>query len=160
VPDYNKRLATIPYYIYDEAAGSPSPILEQQGTEASSTNLNAYGVAADRIRSRERHCGKSDFQLWWRLLQNSRVKAVSTFMSKDVLADVVGEIIESNTTEIQAWLQSPTRDNLPLYYVGAPGKVIGRVMKRGALRATDCIHAVMLKKNASGDWSVVTAFAE
>jgi RHS repeat-associated protein len=43
---------TTTYYIYDEAAGSPNPILEEQGSGTNPTIVNAYGVAADGIRAR------------------------------------------------------------------------------------------------------------
>jgi RHS repeat-associated protein len=40
------------YFLYDEASGGPSPLIEERQSGSTTTVLNAYGFAADGIRSR------------------------------------------------------------------------------------------------------------
>jgi RHS repeat-associated protein len=40
------------YFLYDEASGGPSPLIEEQQSGSTTSVLNAYGFAADGIRSR------------------------------------------------------------------------------------------------------------
>jgi hypothetical protein len=109
----------------------------------------------------ERHVGLSSFNLWWRLVTNPGLTKVSTFFSKSEAATIVGETIEANTKEIQAWLNSPVTTPLNLDYSGN-GVAIGQQMIRGRSGLVDCYNARVALKKGTGavPWVVITAFPQ
>ncbi|KXZ13432.1 T7SS effector LXG polymorphic toxin [Bacillus nakamurai] len=103
----------------------------------------------------ERHVGKTDDELFQRLIKDTKISGSSSFKDR-ATAEKIASIVLSNPkniSKIKKWLSNPnSRPTLPLRYKG-DGEVLGRSVEQGSNVAEDVTNAkIVLKKSKNGEF--------
>ena len=112
----------------------------------------------------ERHVGKNDEFLEDRLRNPEKyvpgqrdIPASSCYTDKATAEQVIGQTIQQNQAEIEAWLGSSPDKTIDFTYNG--NNVIGRGISKGETEVLNKTNAtVVLKKSNSGGYTVLTSY--
>ncbi|MGP9038097.1 ribonuclease YeeF family protein [Bacillus stercoris] len=103
----------------------------------------------------ERHVGKTDGELFQRLIKDTKISGSSSFKDRATAEKVASSVLSDpkNITKIKKWLSNPnSRRTLPLRYKG-DGEVLGRRVEKGSNVAKDATNAtIVLKKSKNGEF--------
>ncbi|UQZ41480.1 ribonuclease YeeF family protein [Bacillus subtilis] len=103
----------------------------------------------------ERHVGKTDGELFQRLIKDTEISGSSSFKDRATAEKVASSVLSDpkNITKIKKWLSNPnSRRTLPLRYKG-DGEVLGRRVEKGSNVAKDATNAtIVLKKSKNGEF--------
>ncbi|MCY8597880.1 ribonuclease YeeF family protein [Bacillus vallismortis] len=103
----------------------------------------------------ERHVGKTDGELFQRLIKDTTISGSSSFKDRATAEKVASSVLSDpkNITKIKKWLSNPnSRRTLPLRYKG-DGEVLGRRVEKGSNVAKDATNAtIVLKKSKNGEF--------
>ncbi|MDX7994440.1 MULTISPECIES: ribonuclease YeeF family protein [Bacillus] len=103
----------------------------------------------------ERHVGKTDGELFQRLIKDTKISGSSSFKDRATAEKVSSSVLSDpkNISKIKKWLSNPTsRPTLPLRYKG-DGEVLGRRVEKGSNVAMDATNAtIVLKKSKNGEF--------
>ncbi|MEH7665012.1 RNase A-like domain-containing protein, partial [Bacillus velezensis] len=103
----------------------------------------------------ERHVGKTDGELFQRLIKDTKFSWSSSFKDRATAEKVASSVLSDpkNISKIKKWLSNPTsRPTLPLRYKG-DGEVLGRRVEKGSNVAKDATNAtIVLKKSKNGEF--------
>ncbi|KUP41816.1 ribonuclease YeeF family protein [Bacillus halotolerans] len=103
----------------------------------------------------ERHVGKTDGELFQRLIKDTKISGSSSFKDRATAEKVASSVLSDpkNISKIKKWLSNPTsRPTLPLRYKG-DGEVLGRRVEKGSNVAKDVTNAtIVLKKSKNGEF--------
>ncbi|MCY8318665.1 T7SS effector LXG polymorphic toxin, partial [Bacillus vallismortis] len=103
----------------------------------------------------ERHVGKTDGELFQRLIKDTTISGSSSFKDRATAEKVASSNLSDpkNITKIKKWLSNPnSRRTLPLRYKG-DGEVLGRRVEKGSNVAKDATNAtIVLKKSKNGEF--------
>ncbi|CAN2248135.1 toxin YxiD [Bacillus subtilis] len=103
----------------------------------------------------ERHVGKTDGELFQRLIKDTKISGSSSFKDRATAEKVASSVLSDpkNISKIKKWLSNPTsRPTLPLRYKG-DGEVLGRRVEKGSKVAKDATNAtIVLKKSKNGEF--------
>ncbi|MCI3986941.1 T7SS effector LXG polymorphic toxin [Bacillus vallismortis] len=102
-----------------------------------------------------RHVGKTDGELFQRLIKDTKISGSSSFKDRATAEKVASSVLSDpkNITKIKKWLSNPnSRRTLPLRYKG-DGEVLGRRIEKGSNVAKDATNAtIVLKKSKNGEF--------
>ncbi|PLR94215.1 ribonuclease YeeF family protein [Bacillus halotolerans] len=103
----------------------------------------------------ERHVGKTDGELFQRLIKDTKISGSSSFKDRATAEKIASSVLSDpkNITKIKKWLSNPnSRHTLPLRYKG-DGEVLGRRVEKGSNVAKDATNAtIVLKKSKNGEF--------
>ncbi|QIW80202.1 ribonuclease YeeF family protein [Bacillus tequilensis] len=103
----------------------------------------------------EKHVGKTDGELFQRLIKDTKISGSSSFKDRATAEKVASSVLSDpkNISKIKKWLSNPTsRPTLPLRYKG-DGEVLGRRVEKGSNVAKDVTNAtIVLKKSKNGEF--------
>ncbi|WP_276735239.1 T7SS effector LXG polymorphic toxin [Bacillus sp. (in: firmicutes)] len=103
----------------------------------------------------ERHVGKTDGELFQRLIKDTKISGSSSFKDRATAEKVASSVLSDpkNISKIKKWLSNPnSRPTLPLRYKG-DGEVLGRRVEKGSNVAKDATNAtIVLKKSKNGEF--------
>ncbi|MGG3031924.1 ribonuclease YeeF family protein [Bacillus stercoris] len=103
----------------------------------------------------ERHVGKTDGELFQRLIKDTKISGSSSFKDRATAEKVASSVLSDpkNITKIKKWLSNPnSRRTLPVRYKG-DGEVLGRRVEKGSNVAKDATNAtIVLKKSKNGEF--------
>ncbi|QAT57661.1 ribonuclease YeeF family protein [Bacillus subtilis] len=103
----------------------------------------------------ERHVGKTDGELFQRLIKDTEISGSSSFKDRATAEKAASSVLSDpkNITKIKKWLSNPnSRRTLPLRYKG-DGEVLGRRVEKGSNVAKDATNAtIVLKKSKNGEF--------
>ncbi|MEC1600923.1 ribonuclease YeeF family protein [Bacillus halotolerans] len=103
----------------------------------------------------ERHVGKTDGELFQRLIKDTKISGSSSFKDRATAEKVASSVLSDpkNISKIKKWLSNPnSRPTLPLRYKG-DGEVLGRRVQKGSNVAKDATNAtIVLKKSKNGEF--------
>ncbi|WP_372401712.1 ribonuclease YeeF family protein [Bacillus spizizenii] len=103
----------------------------------------------------ERHVGKTDGELFQRLIKDTKISGSSSFKDRATAEKVASSVLSDpkNISKITKWLSNPnSRPTLPLRYKG-DGEVLGRRVEKGSNVVKDATNAtIVLKKSKNGEF--------
>ncbi|WP_343310864.1 T7SS effector LXG polymorphic toxin [Bacillus atrophaeus] len=103
----------------------------------------------------ERHVGKTDEELFQRLIKDTKISGSSSFKDRATAEKVASLVLSDpkNISKIKKWLSnSNSRPTLPLRYKG-DGEVLGRRVDQDSNVAKDVTNAtIVLKKSKNGEF--------
>jgi toxin YxiD len=109
----------------------------------------------------KKHVGRTDQELLERLDRERNISASSTWTSRELAEEAVGEALEHNS-KLDRWRDRDGRKpNLVLDYHGSPAHPVGRCIQRGSTEAVPAYDAlVVLKAYGEHDFYVLTTYPE
>jgi hypothetical protein len=122
-----------------------------------------YDLARDEARGGhtfDKHMGRSDQDLRERLDRERSISAASTWTSREVAEETVGQALRAERDKIARWEERGyRRPNLALHF--DTGRVIGRSMKHGDESSSPTTQAVIvLKAEGPNSFYVLTSYPE
>jgi Bacterial CdiA-CT RNAse A domain len=127
------------------------------------SSSSGYDLGRDELRgghSLARHVGRTDDELRERLAREQNISAASTWTDRETAETVVGQALAAERGRVESWMRRGfPRANLALHYNA--GRVIGRTLRRGDVRAVACSSAVIvLRADGPESFYVLTTYPE
>jgi len=139
------------------------PSAEKSAQNSPRDDLARYDLARDQTRgghTLDKHVGRSDQELRERLDRERNISAASTWTSREVAEETVGQALRAEHDKIARWEERGyRRPNLALHFDA--GRVIGRSMRHGDESSSPSTQAVIvLKADGPNGFYVLTSYPE
>jgi len=139
------------------------PSAAKGASNAMPDDAAGYDLARDEARgghTLDKHVGRSDQELRQRLDAERNISAASTWTSREVAEETVGQALRAEHDKIVRWEERGyRRPNLALHFDA--GRVIGRSMRHGEESSSPATQAVIvLKADGPNSFYVLTSYPE
>jgi hypothetical protein len=139
------------------------PSAAKSGQNGPSDDAARYDLARDEARgghTLDKHVGRSDQELRERLDRERNISAASTWTTREVAEETVGQALRAERDKIAHWEERGyRRPNLALHFDA--GRVIGRSMRHGDERSSPSTQTVIvLKADGPNSFYVLTSYPE